>query len=255
MSVFASMVDMLHFPLLDRSYFLHEGESDTPLRFYSIILRFAGARGSRRRDPRLATDRRVPVQSLMHTPDPQDLHLHTTLSSGDGSVVPEQTLDLVASVRHAEVVGCSDHLDSIIDGFEAYARAVRAHGMHVGTEVDGADWVDRAVGLPVEYYVYHCRDREEDYRGAAALLATGKPLIIAHPQVFKTDPSRLPEGCLIEINNRYSWQYDGEALFKACIGRFEFVISSDAHQPHWLNQNVARAVAARLGIRERLLFG
>jgi hypothetical protein len=191
----------------------------------------------------------------MRTPDPQDLHLHTTYSSGDSSVAPEQTLDLVASVRHAGVVGCSDHLDGILDTFETYARAVRAHGMRLGTEVDGADWVARAVGLPVEYFVYHCRDREEDYRGAAALSATGKPLIIAHPQLFMPDLSRLPTGCFIEINNRYSWQHDGEAFFRSCIGRFEFVISSDAHQPHWLNQNVARAVAERLGIRERLLFG
>lgn len=190
----------------------------------------------------------------MRIPDPQDLHLHTTFSYSDDSVVPEQTLDLVASVRHASVMGCSDHLNDVVDNFETYARAVRAHGLHIGTEVDGADWVIKAVGLPVEYYVYHCRDREEDYRGAATLLATGKPLIIAHPQVLGTNPSRLPQGCLIEINNRYSWQRGSEALFKACIGRFEFVISSDAHQPHWLNQNVARAVAERLGIRERLLF-
>jgi hypothetical protein len=191
----------------------------------------------------------------MRSPDPQDLHLHTTFSSGDNSVVPEQTLDLVASVRHARVMGCSDHLDGIIDNFEEYARAVRAHGMHLGTEVGGAEWVSKALELPVEYYVYHCCDKEEDYRGAEMLAATGKPLIIAHPQLFMPDLSRLPKGCLIEINNRYSWQRDGEELFKACIGRFEFVISSDAHQPHWLNQNVARAVAERLGIRERLLFG
>ncbi|MGA2974996.1 MAG: hypothetical protein ABSF77_06775 [Spirochaetia bacterium] len=190
----------------------------------------------------------------MRIPDPQDLHIHTTFSSSDDSLVPEQTLDLVASVRHARVMGCSDHLNDVVDDFEMYARAVRAHGLRVGTEVDGADWVAKAVGLPVEYYVYHCRDREEDYRGAATLLATGKPLIIAHPQVLGTNPSRLPQGCLIEINNRYACRQGSEALLTSCIGRFEFVISSDAHQPHWLNQNVARAVAERLGIRERLLF-
>jgi hypothetical protein len=32
------------------------------------------------------------------------------------------------------------------------------------------------------------------------------------------------------------------------------VISSDAHQPNWLNQTVARHVAAELGVREKLLF-
>jgi len=36
--------------------------------------------------------------------------------------------------------------------------------------------------------------------------------------------------------------------------RFRFVISSDAHQPHWLNQNVARYVAAELGVSETVLF-
>jgi hypothetical protein len=38
------------------------------------------------------------------------------------------------------------------------------------------------------------------------------------------------------------------------VNRFEFVISSDAHQPNWINQTVARHVAERLGVRERLLF-
>jgi hypothetical protein len=152
------------------------------------------------------------------------------------------------------VLGCSDHLDSVLRDFDGYARAVRAHGMHVGTEVGGAAYVSRALELPVEYYVYHCTDTAEDYRGAAALMATGKPLIIAHPQIFNTDPSRLPPGCLIEINNRYSWQRDGEPLFRACRGRFGFVISSDAHQPHWLTQSVARSIAERLEIAETLLF-
>jgi hypothetical protein len=32
------------------------------------------------------------------------------------------------------------------------------------------------------------------------------------------------------------------------------VIDSDAHQPHWLNQHVARRVAHKLGIAETLLF-
>jgi histidinol phosphatase-like PHP family hydrolase len=191
----------------------------------------------------------------MRIPDPQDLHFHTVFSATDSSVVPEQTLDLIASVRHARVLGCADHLDSLLPVFDAYARAVRAHGMHVGTEVGGANEVPPAVELPFEYYVYHCSDTEEDYRGAEALMATGKPLIIAHPQIFQTNPDRLPSGCLIEINNRYSWQRDGEPLFRACMGRFEFVISSDAHQPLWLNQNVARSIAERLGITEKLVFG
>ena len=187
----------------------------------------------------------------MRALDPQDLHLHSTFSSGDSAVVPQQTLALIASVRHARVVGVSDHLESLIDDFASYESAVRGHNLRLGVEVNGAEWAARAAALPVDYF---CRDRAEDYAGAEALLGTGKPLIIAHPQVLETNPDRLPEGCLIEVNNRYVWQRDGEGLFRACIGRFDFVISSDAHQPHWLNQNVARAVAARLGIRERLLF-
>jgi hypothetical protein len=190
----------------------------------------------------------------MRSPDPQDLHLHTTFSSGDSAVVPQQTLALIASVRHARVVGVSDHLEYVIDDFATYERSVRGHGLRLSVEVNGAEWAARATALPVDYFVYHCRDRSEDYAGARLLLETGKPLIVAHPQILETNPDLLPDGCLIEINNRYVWQRDGEALFVACKGRFDFVISSDAHQPHWLNQNAARAVSERLGIRERLLF-
>jgi hypothetical protein len=77
--------------------------------------------------------------------------MHTTWSSGDCSIVPEQTVALIASLGHARTVGISDHFEHIHD-------------------------------------------------------------------------------------------------------RFEFVVSSDAHQPNWINQTVARHVAARLGVRERLLF-
>lgn len=199
--------------------------------------------------------RRFRYSPPMRSPDPQDLHLHTTFSSGDSAVVPQQTLALIASVRHASVVGVSDHLESLIDDFAAYESEVRGHGMRLGVEVNGAEWAARAAELRVDYFVYHCRDRSEDYAGARLLLETGRPLIVAHPQILETNPDLLPDGCLIEINNRYVWQRDGEALFLRCVGRFEFVISSDAHQPHWLNQNAARAVAGRLGIRERLLFG
>lgn len=38
----------------------------------------------------------------------QDLHIHTTWSQGDGAVVPEQSIELIASVKHARVVGISD---------------------------------------------------------------------------------------------------------------------------------------------------
>jgi hypothetical protein len=186
-------------------------------------------------------------------PIPQDLHIHTTFSRHDGAVAPEQTVALVAAVAHARVVGISDHLESIADDFPTYAQCVRGHGLYVGTEVNGADWVDSAEQVDVQYYVYHCRDRERDYRGAERLLATGRPLIIAHPLILETDLRRLPPECLIEINNRYVWRSDWQA-FRPFLETFSFLIDSDAHQPHWLNQNVARFVARELGISETLLF-
>ena len=188
----------------------------------------------------------------MH-PLPQDLHIHTTFSRHDRAVVPEQTVELVAAIAHARIIGISDHLESIADDFPAYAQTVRSYGFLVGTEVNGADWVGEAVAVDAQYYVYHCRDREEDYRGAELLLAAGKPLIIAHPLILETDLRRLAPQCLIEINNRYVWRSNWETL-RPFSASFSFVIDSDAHQPHWLNQNVARYVAGQLGITETLVF-
>ena len=184
---------------------------------------------------------------------PQDLHIHTTFSRHDGAVAPEQTVQLVAAVAHARIVGISDHLESIVDDFPTYAQAVRSHGFMVGTEVNGADWVREAEAVEAQYYVYHCRDRERDYRGTERLLATGKPLIIAHPLILETDLNRVPPQCLIEINNRYVWRSNWETLHPF-TEMFSFVIDSDAHQPHWLNQNIARYVARELKITEMLLF-
>ena len=184
---------------------------------------------------------------------PQDLHIHTTFSRDDGAVVPEQTIQLVAAIAHARIIGISDHLESIVDDFSTYAKTVRSHGLLVGTEVNGADWVREAEAVDLQYYVYHCRDREEDYRGAERLLATGKPLIVAHPLILGTDLRRVPPQCLIEINNRYVWRSNWETL-RPFTALFSFVINSDAHQPHWLNQNVARYIAGELGIDETLLF-
>ena len=196
--------------------------------------------------------REVPVTSPPQLP--QDLHVHTTFSATDGAIVPEQTLERVAAIRHARVLGISDHLEALADSFEDYARAVRSHGLRLGTEVNGAEWVDAAGEVSVEYYLYHCRDRGADYRGAERLLASGRPVIIAHPVILGTDLSRVPPGCLIEINNRYVWRGDWETALRPHLRRFRFVIGSDAHQPHWLNQTLARALAARLGILETLLF-
>jgi histidinol phosphatase-like PHP family hydrolase len=184
---------------------------------------------------------------------PQDLHIHTTFSRHDGAVAPEQTVELVAAVAHARIVGISDHLESIADEFSSYAETVRSSGLLVGTEVNGADWVREAEAVEAQYYVYHCRDREQDYRGAERLLATGRQVIIAHPLILETDLRRIPPLCLIEINNRYVWRSNWETL-RPFAASFSFVINSDAHQPHWLNQNVARYVAAELGIAETLLF-
>jgi histidinol phosphatase-like PHP family hydrolase len=184
---------------------------------------------------------------------PQDLHIHTTFSSNDGAVVPEQTVKLVASIGHARVIGISDHLESIVEDFPAYATAVRSHGLKVGTEVNGADWVREAEAVEAQYYMYHCRDREEDYRGAERLLRTDKPVIIAHPLILETDLRRVPPECLIEINNRYVWRSNWE-LLRPFIDVLSFVMGSDAHQPHWLSQNAARYVARELGIVETLIF-
>jgi len=183
----------------------------------------------------------------------QDLHIHTTFSRSDGAVVPEQTVELVASIGHAQVAGISDHLESIVEDFPSYAACVRSYGLKVGTEVSGADWVREAEAVEAQYYLYHCRDREEDYRGAERLLRTGKPVIIAHPLILETDLRRVPPECLIEINNRYVWRSDWE-LLRPFSDVFSFVIGSDAHQPHWLNHNVARHVARELGVAETLLF-
>jgi hypothetical protein len=102
--------------------------------------------------------------------------------------------------------------------------------------------------------VYHCYDRDADYRGLERLLATGKPVIVAHPHMLDTNLERVPEQCLVEINNRYIWRCDWRDYYGPFRERFRFVISSDAHQPNWLNQTVAAYVAKQLGLQEQLVF-
>ncbi len=185
---------------------------------------------------------------------PQDLHIHTVFSDRDSSVVPEQTPELIALIAHARVIGISDHFEHFADAaYDEYVERVRSLNMLVGTEVDGSASVDFAASLAFDYYIYHCRDTAEDYRGIDRLLATGRPVIIAHPNALGTDLARVPEACLVEINNRYIWRCDWTAFYEPYRDRFRFVISSDAHQPHWLNQSVARRVAAELGIQEQLI--
>ena len=195
-----------------------------------------------------------PAQEALPAPLPQDLHVHTIFSRGDGAVVPEQTVELVARIAHARVLGISDHLEYVGDAFEEYARTVRAHGLKLGLEVNGAEWVAAAEALPVQYFVYHCRDRAEDYRGAERLAASGRPVIVAHPNALQTDLARVSPACLVEINNRYAWRESAYRALAPFTDRFRFVLSSDAHQPHWLNQTAARFIARELGVRETLLF-
>jgi len=182
---------------------------------------------------------------------PQDLHVHTIFSEFDSSVVPEQTPELIAHVRHAKVIGISDHFEHFADrAYDKYVERIKSLDMLIGTEVDGSDSVNFAASLYFDYYIYHCRDRRVDYAGIDQLLATGRPVIIAHPNVFQTDLNRIPEACLIEINNRYVWHNDWHLYYGPHKNRFRFVIGSDAHQPNWLSQSVARRAAADLGVGE-----
>jgi len=186
---------------------------------------------------------------------PQDLHIHTTYSHGDSSVAPEQTVELIAAIAHAEVIGISDHFEYVaMDAFAAYEYDLRQAGLKVGVEIDGHPWVADAAVYPVDYYIFHCRDKKADYRAIDVLLQTGKPVIIAHPNALATRLERLPPECFIEINNRYVWRNDWYAFYHPFVDRFRFVISSDAHQPNWLGQSAARYAAASLGIKEHLVF-
>ena len=185
---------------------------------------------------------------------PQDLHLHTFFSHLDRSVVPEMTPALIASIGHAQRIGISDHIECLTETFDEYAAAVRSLDLYLGIEVNGAEWVGHAFELPTDYYIYHCRDKSEDYRGAELLLGTNKPVIIAHPLLFETDISRVPRECYLEINNRYIWKSDFKKRFAPYLDGFNFVIGSDAHQPNWLGQNAARWAAEQMGIVETLLF-
>ena len=185
----------------------------------------------------------------------QDLHIHTTYSTSDTSVVPEQTIALVASLNHARIVGISDHFENLRGGvFEHYAMEIRQAGLKVGVEVDGHSWVAEAVECDVDYYIFHCRDQHADYRSLGNLLETGKPVIVAHPDALATDLNRLPAECLVEINNRYVWRTNWQHFYAPFTDRFRFVIGSDAHQPNWLCQAAAQSAAAQLGIKEHMVF-
>lgn len=186
---------------------------------------------------------------------PQDLHIHTTYSRHDGAIVEQQTVALIAALRHAKIVGISDHVEYLTDdAFDCYERELRGYGFFVGTEVGGHRRVATALDYPFDYYIYHCEDTEADYRAVLRLLDTGRPVIIAHPMMMKTDLNKVPKACLIELNNRYIWRNDFESFFAPHVDSFRYVFGSDAHQPHWLGQTAARAAARTLGIEETILF-
>lgn len=184
---------------------------------------------------------------------PQDLHIHTTFSARDNSLAPQQTIQLVDTFRHAHSIGISDHYEHLEDP-EDYIKSVKALGFHAGTEVSESHSFDEAATVNFDYYLCHCRDKEMDYRGIETLLTTGKPVIVAHPMALGADPARIPREALLEISNRYVWRNDWRAYFTPLLSDFKFVIGSDAHQPHWLNQHIARQVARELGIEETILF-
>lgn len=185
----------------------------------------------------------------------QDLHIHTIFSTGDSSVPPQQTIELIAELNHAEIRGISDHFEYITGGiFEIYREKVHSHGFWCGCEVNDSSDAQEAVDYPFDYFIYHCRNHESEYRGAEKLLSTGKPVIISHPMAMGADLNRVPTECFIEVNNRYVWKNDYMSYYTPHLKRFRFTIGSDAHQPNWLNQFVARYAAEKLGIEETLLF-
>ncbi|MBN2348300.1 MAG: hypothetical protein JXJ22_05655 [Bacteroidales bacterium] len=185
----------------------------------------------------------------------QDLHIHTIFSSGDSAVVQEQTVEFIASLKHAKIVGISDHFEYIADkNYEIYKNTVKSSGFKTGTEVDGHKWADAAAKLEFDYYIYHCWDVPQDYKRIYTLLDTGKPVIIAHPYAIGTRLEKIPRECLLEINNRYIFKADWKNYLTPYLKDFDFILSSDAHQPHWLNQNIARFVADQLNITEKILF-
>jgi hypothetical protein len=184
----------------------------------------------------------------------QDLHIHTIYSSGDSAVVKEMTIQFISEIKHAEIIGISDHFEYLTgEIFEKYEKEVRFYGFKLGTEVNGYHWVKPASKVNCDYYIYHCF-APGDYEAIDILLNTNKPVIIAHPFMLDTDLDKIPPECYIEINNRYIWRADWKNQLQKYINKFKFVLSSDAHQPNWLNQNVARYVCEELGIKETILF-
>ena len=113
---------------------------------------------------------------------PQDLHIHTVFSTGDSAIVREQTPEFIFKIRHAQVIGISDHFEYIVDPdiFNIYEKELRRYGFYVGTEISGFSLISKAIKTNCDYFVYHCSE-DKDYKAVELLLDTKKPVIIAHP--------------------------------------------------------------------------
>jgi predicted metal-dependent phosphoesterase TrpH len=144
----------------------------------------------------------------------QDLHIHTTFSTGDSAVSKEQTVEMVAKINHAKITGISDHFEYIgEENFIQYKESVTSFGFKLGTEVDGHKWVKSALNYDFDYYIFHCRDTREDYNGLRKLMTKGRPVIIAHPYAMGTRLEEIPDNSIVEINNRYIVRYDWKMFF------------------------------------------
>jgi len=187
---------------------------------------------------------------------PQDIHIHTVYSTGDGAVAPQQKPAFLGSIGHARITGISDHYEFLTDDkvLESYFNDLYTNGFYAGTEVNGPDWTDGASKQPFDYFIYHCYDIEEAYPEIDTLLNTGKPVIIAHPFMLGTDLSRVPADCYVEINNRYIWRCEWDKLLPPWKDKFNWICSSDAHKPNQLNQNVVQYVRKVLDIPETMIF-
>lgn len=185
----------------------------------------------------------------------QDLHIHTVFSLTDPAIVPQQTIEFIASVKHARITGISDHVECIeAENFVAYKNEIRKYGFKTGVEIDGDRSVDKAIELDPEYFIYHCYNEPSSYYGINKLLDCNKPLIIAHPFIMNTNLKKIPTECFVEINNRYAWRTDWRNEYTPFIDSFRFVFSSDAHQPNWLNQTISKYIAKEIGIKETIIF-
>lgn len=186
----------------------------------------------------------------------QDLHIHTIYSTRDSAVVNEQTFELISSIKHAKIIGISDHFEHLLENnlIIEYLQMLDLYNFRKGTEIDGHRYVKEAIKYDFDYFIYHCWNVQEDYKAIELLLNTGKPVIIAHPYATDTNLNLIPDNCIIEINNRYIYRYDWKNFLTPYLDKFKFILSSDAHQPHWLNQTISLYVANELNIKEEILF-